>query len=44
MYVGDKSYGPVSSCGTTCEAAQNAWESVRQDLIKAVKEKSTDLN
>lgn len=44
MYVVDVNYGSVTSCAGTYEDAQNEWENVRQQLIKAVREASTGIN
>lgn len=41
IYVGNISYGDVTSCARTCEAAQTEWNNTREQVIKAVKERET---
>ncbi|QBA21861.1 hypothetical protein EU348_11930 [Chryseobacterium indologenes] len=43
VYVGNTNYGSVTSCAGTCQAAQDNWNSIRQQVINAV-EKSESLD
>ncbi|NIF05309.1 hypothetical protein F3J23_07630 [Chryseobacterium sp. Tr-659] len=43
VYVGNVNYGSVTSCAGTCQAAQDNWNSIRQQVIKAV-EKNESLD